>query len=865
MKKLISFIFAFLLCIGANAQLMTDVQFSTSFNQRATQAAEQGTVSPDTVKLSTIVGVPVTGVITVTNTGTVPIYPLSAYSSVTTFFTLDDNLGEIPPAPGNNVGEIIVTYLPTASGTHTANYSIKIGDVFNRVIFEGVARDVKQGDADGDDAVTINDVAVLIDNLLGNSDGSLFLPDGADADKDGQIGINDVSVIIDYLLHGTWPEPEQPDDSGNETFTVNGVTFTMVGVQGGTFTMGGTPEQGNDTDEDEYPTHQVTLSGFSIGETPVTQELWLAVMGSNPSEFSSANGYTENLNKPVESVNWNDCQEFIIRLNELTGRVFRLPTEAEWEFAARGGVKSKGFKFSGSNSLGTVGWYAYNLPSTTIGADGYGTQPVRQKLPNELGIYDMSGNVREWCQDFYGSYSAEPQVNPYHASGTNRNLRGGIWSGVERFSRVAYRSSGAPTSAGSRIGVRLALDAPDAASLSIAQNGLTIEVEEEGFVDILHGSGNYTYIVEDGAEHVSCRFFNNQLYVTGLSCGYATIIIRDNVTMQETGFVAQVTLTLSQRSLKMMVGEQMTIDITNGSGSYSIEGCEDIVQCQISNDQIVVQGLNIGAGTVTVKDNVTQVKATFNVDVFKAVADETFTVNGVSFTMKAVPGGSFTMGKPAEGQSYYGSSMPVHKVTVSSYQIGETEVTQGLWLAVMGTNPSRFSSANGYTENLNKPVEYVNWEDCQEFISTLNALTGKNFRLPTEAEWEFAARGGRFSGGYKYSGSNVRDEVAWYKGNIPSSTSGTDGFGTQPVGTKMANELGIYDMSGNVWEWCQDWYGDYQSQSQIDPTGPENGSTRVVRGGAWNSTGSYDYLVIICREGKVPTGRSNERGLRLAL
>ena len=867
MKRLISFLLAVIpLCIGVNAQLMPDFQFSVSANQLAPRATAQGVVSPDTVNLSTIVGVPVSGVITITNTGTVPIDYLTSFSSMTTFFTLTDNIGEIPPAPGNNVGEIIVTYLPTAAGKHHANYTIRIGDVFHRVSLDGVARDAKRGDADGDDEVTINDVAVIIDYLLENNEGSIFVLDGANADNDAQISINDAAVIIDYLLYGTWPESEGPDTSLNETFTVNGVTFTMVGVQGGTFTMGGTPEQGDGTDEDEYPTHEVTLSSFSIGETPVTQELWLAVMGSNPSEFSSANGYTENLNKPVDSTPWNDCQEFIIRLNELTGRVFRLPTEAEWEFAARGGIKSKGFKFAGSNSLGLVGWYAYNMQSTTPGSEGYGTQPVKTKLPNELGIYDMSGNVREWCQDFYGYYSAEPQTNPYNSTGAKRNLRGGTWSGVERYSRVSYRTSALPTAAERFNGMRLALDAPDAVSLSVAPDGLSIELEEERFVDILHGSGNYTYTVEDGQEHVSCRLFNNQLYVTGMSCGCATITIKDNVRLQETSIEVQVTPSLSQRSLTLMVDEQTTIDISNGSGSYSIEGCEDIVQCQINNHQIIVQGINIGSGTVTVKDRITQTKTTFQVDVFRAVADETFTVNGVSFTMKAVPGGTFTMGQPAEGQAYYGNSKPVHDVKLSSYQVCETEVTQALWVAVMGTNPSRFSSAYGYTENLNKPVERVNWEDCQEFISRLNALTGKSFRLPTEAEWEYAARGGRYSENYKYSGSNVRDEVAWYKGNIPSTSSGSNGYGTQPVKTKLPNELGVYDMSGNVEEWCQDWYGDYQGRAQINPTGPETGTRRVVRGGGWSVTAGFDYeLVIIVRKGYEPSSTSDSRGLRLVL
>ena len=194
-------------------------------------------------------------------------------------------------------------------------------------------------------------------------------------------------------------------------------------------------------------------------------------------------------------------------------------------------------------------------------------------------------------------------------------------------------------------------------------------------------------------------------------------------------------------------------------------------------------------------------------------ANPTFNVNGVSFTMIAVEGGTFKMGAQSSdsgGDNYdsdaYSNESPVHDVTLSSYYIGETEVTQELWEAVMGSNPSYYS---GYPQ---RPVEYVSLNDCQEFITKLNQLTGKNFRLPTEAEWEYAARGGNKSKGYKYSGSNTIDNVAWY-----TSNSGSE---THDVKTKQANELGIYDMSGNVYEWCQDWYDSYSSGSQTDPTGP---------------------------------------------
>ena len=152
-----------------------------------------------------------------------------------------------------------------------------------------------------------------------------------------------------------------------QTYVANGVTFRMIAVAGGTFTMGATAEQGSVAQSNEKPAHQVTLSDYCIGETEVTQALWLAVMGDNPSFYTSANGYSDNLNRPVERVSWNDCQTFITKLNELTGQKFRLPTEAEWEYAARGGNKSKGCQFSGSNDISEVAWYWNDIPSRSKG------------------------------------------------------------------------------------------------------------------------------------------------------------------------------------------------------------------------------------------------------------------------------------------------------------------------------------------------------------------------------------------------------------------------------------------------------------------------------------------------------------------
>lgn len=226
------------------------------------------------------------------------------------------------------------------------------------------------------------------------------------------------------------------------------------------------------------------------------------------------------------------------------------------------------------------------------------------------------------------------------------------------------------------------------------------------------------------------------------------------------------------------------------------------------------------------------------------------TVNGVEFTMIYVAGGTFQMGSNEYSSSSIGSATrPVHQVTLDDYYIGETEVTQELWQAVMGSNPSYYTTSN------KQPVERVSWEDCQMFIANLNQLTGKQFRLPTEAEWEFAARGGNQSHGYEYSGSNNLSNVAWYDYNYSGKT--------HEVAKKSANELGIYDMSGNVQEWCQDWYGRYSSDAQTNPTGPSSGSKRVERGGCFNS--SDVYCRVASRGNEEPDRKGEFLGLRLAL
>jgi formylglycine-generating enzyme required for sulfatase activity len=225
----------------------------------------------------------------------------------------------------------------------------------------------------------------------------------------------------------------------------------MVYVEGGTFKMGATSEQGSDAFPTEKPVHSVTLSSFYIGKTEVTQELWTAVMGSNPSKFNKGGNY------PVENIS-DLVRTFLKKLNDITGKNYRLPTEAEWEYAARGGNMSMGYKYSGSDNLASVAWYSYNDSWDVRGTGYYGTHPVATRNPNELMLYDMSGNVHEWCQDWYGAYDAGEQVNPVGpAGGTTRVYRGGSWYFDEWFCRVSFRNSVSPSYTSYGIGLRLAM------------------------------------------------------------------------------------------------------------------------------------------------------------------------------------------------------------------------------------------------------------------------------------------------------------------------------------------------------------------------------------------------------------------------
>jgi formylglycine-generating enzyme required for sulfatase activity len=444
----------------------------------------------------------------------------------------------------------------------------------------------------------------------------------------------------------------------------------MIVVDGGTF------EMGNANISDAAP-HSVTLSGYKIGKYEVTQAMWKEVMGTLPGTAPTV-GTGSGFNYPVYNAKYTEVQTFISKLNERTGKKYRLPTEAEWEFAARGGRLRKGYTYSGSHTVGAVAWYDGNATgqATSTGQAMTGSQPVGSKdgseigiydpSGNELGIYDMSGNVWEWCSDWYDiNYETNAQFNPKGPNGgSQRVIRGGAWNSNAATCRVANRSSADPAdnNNGSAIGFRLAHP--------------------------------FDYVAE-----------------------------------------------------------------------------------------------------------------------FES-------------TMVAVAGGTFTMGS----NDIPGATL--HDVTVSPFRMGKFEVTQAQWLDIVGVAVS----ASAYDEGANLPVHDVSWDDVQRFIDSLYKKTGKRYRLPREAEWEYAARGGATNSGNAYSGSNTAGTVAWYDANSEGHV--------HLVGTKTANALGLYDMSGNVWEWCDDfWEAAYSSGSsaQNNPKGPTYGNVydeHVMRGGSWDSADS---------------------------
>ena len=595
----------------------------------------------------------------------------------------------------------------------------------------------------------------------------------------------------------------------SRTFTItdNGktITFKMKEVKAGTFQMG--RESSTNV---AMPIHSVTItSDYYMGETEVTQALWYAVMGQSPT--SSGNQWRSSFglgdNYPSYYISYEDCQLFLSALNSKlssqlgSGEQFRFPTEAEC--AARGGNKSNDYIYSGSNTIDDVAWYWDNSYALgAVNAD-YGTHTVKTKAANELGLYDMSGNLWELCYDWYGTYSSSAQTDPSGPySGSKRLIRGGSWSHEASICSVTYRIWYAPSDRNNLVGFRLCLGAPISEpepSLSVSPTSLSFGASASSKTVNVTANGDYTF---------------------STSASWLTITQSSDKT----------TLTISAEANTGTSERTATITLTLGSLTQTISVTQEAAQ-NISDDE------------------------------------RTFTVTGhgktFTFKMKKVQGGTFQMGRAGADDV----ATPVHSVTLTNdYYMGETEVTQALWYAVLGYSPTSptsggydWSSTYGLGDNY--PAYYISYMDCMSFLAFLNSNlssqlgVGEQFRFPTEAEWEFAAKGGTKSCGYIYSGSNTADDVAWFVVNSDKKN--------HPVKTKASNELGLYDMSGNVGEWCYDWFGSYSSSAQSDPTGSTSGSGRVYRGGAMYYNASD--CRVASRSKFVPTGRSYYVGFRLCL
>lgn len=833
--------------------------------------------------------------------------------------------------------------------------------------------------------------------------------------------------------------------------TVADVSFSMIPVRGGEFTMGSPAGAG--FDESECPQHKVTLSDFYIGETEVTQALWNAVMAGNPSTFNT------DPNLPVETVTWNACIKFVRRLSELTGKKFRMPTEAEWEYAARGGVYSKGYAYSGSDNIDDVAWYSKTAADRT--------HPVRQLAPNELGLYDMSGNVEEWCIDWYSAYGSDSKTNPSGpVTGTVKVNRGGYALSYAADCRSAYRGlNAAPTYIFKYLGLRVVIsdleiatnyndgivDIPDAAfknslvsqeydldgdmeisfteaphitSISSVQQAIgTIQgVEAFQELSVLNVNGNMLTEMNLTANVKLTELYcsNNQLRVldiscnsnlTGLDCSWnpsldtiyvwdgfkaadypnfikpdkAVYVIKSDpvvpipdaalrdymlaeydidhnglFTESEALLITSLTIDddniLSLDGLEALTGltsltvkgsgiteidlsaftdlTALTVERTGVSGDMDLTAFGLLNTLSVSGSSIryvFVNGLKpayaISGGArfvvvdIPVADDVfrnsiignfdsdhngklsqLEVEEVTSLDVsgksisslggiefFKALetldcSDNSLTELDLSQTAVTcvnvsgnaglkrviVPAGfdeAMYRNSTMDNQTYLVPADKLQSVTagnvsfdmiglsgtfngkyIQNFFISQTEVTQKLWKAVMGSNPSTFI-------NDNLPVDNISWSEAREFVRKLSQMTGRNFRLPTEMEWEFAARGGSWTKDYTYSGSNDIAKVAWYKLSRGSQT-------THQVATALPNELGLYDMSGNVIEWCMDWYGETFMPDTVNVFGPDTGTGHVLRGGSWNDDAS---ACTVSARAQAQDKKYQDIGLRIVL
>jgi formylglycine-generating enzyme required for sulfatase activity/serine/threonine protein kinase len=491
-----------------------------------------------------------------------------------------------------------------------------------------------------------------------------------------------------------------------EEATFTAIEKEMVLIPAGNVMMGSpASEEGRSADETQH--EAILMKPFYMGKYEVTQEQWEAVIGSNPSSDKGAK-------LPVTDVSWKDCQEFIEKLNAKTNGGYRLPTEAEWEYACRAGTS-------------TAYSYGDSLTKSDANILGDSTKAVGSYKPNAFGLYDMHGNVWEWCEDWKADYPAGTVTDPMGPeAGTCRVLRGGSFVNYKSSARSSSRLIGhTPTLQYYSLGFRLARTAD------------------------LKSAVAPTETKPDPAEVMPATV---NLLVEPFSETKAKEVQKE---------VA--------KSLKKEVEEKADLG------------------------------------------------------------------KSIKLDLALIPAGKFMMGNLRHG---------LHQVTLTKpFYMGKYEVTQEQWESVMRNNPS------SRTKGAKLPVTDVSWEDCQEFIKKLNAKTSGGYRLPTEAEWEYACRAGTST-------------IYSFGDSLTNSDANINGDTTKAVGSYKPNAFNLYDMHGNVWEWCNDWKAEYPAGAVTDPTGPATGESRVLRGGSFDDFVLYTYSS--ARYFYTPTDRYFGGGFRLA-
>ncbi|MDE5091865.1 MAG: formylglycine-generating enzyme family protein [Trichodesmium sp. St18_bin3_1_1] len=557
-------------------------------------------------------------------------------------------------------------------------------------------------------------------------------------------------------------------------FLADGINLEMVAIPGGTFTMG-SPESEKGSRDRERPQHNVTVSPFFMGKYPVTQGQWRAIasrtdlkveldLNPEPSTFKEPYQGIDRWQRPVENVNCYEAVEFCQRLSKLTGRNYRLPSEAEWEYACRAETEvldlGKGASYPPFSCGETITGELANYDASVTYADEpkgeyrEQTTPVGKFSANGFGLYDMHGNVREWCGDeWHENYNGAPVDGSVWLDGNkNRSpLRGGSWSSGPDKSLSAYCSEiNMSYSRFNNTGFRVLCSVRKTFVGSLKREGVSFPSDLEVF--------HYEYTTP-------------------------TVDRGGKIIKQDTKFA---------RYFRETIAQQLELE------------------------------------------------------------------------MVAILGGTFTMGSPKSEEGSYDDERPQHNVTVSPFFMGKYPVTQGQWRAIasrtdlkveldLNPEPSAFKEPYQGIDRWQRPVEAVSWYKAVEFCKRLSKLTGRNYRLPSEAEWEYACRAQRkalgLGKGESYPpfscGETITGELANYNASVTyaDEPKGEHRKQTTPVGQFSANGFGLYDMHGNVWEWCGDEWHDNYRNAPIDGSTWLNGDKQrsPLRGGSW-------YVIpIFCR------------------